>query len=135
MATGTELAKRFFEEMCNQRRLDIASEIMTSDFRYHDPNVPAEPGPEAMAQVIKVYQDGVEGHWGVEEIVEAGDCVTVRWTGEGTHSGDVMGVPATGRKVRVDAISLLHLRDGKIADNYTVWDTLAFLRQIGVIPE
>jgi steroid delta-isomerase-like uncharacterized protein len=136
MASGTELAKRFFEEMCNQRRLDIAAEIMTPDFRYHDPNVPTDAsGPEAMAAVVKVYQDGVEGHWGVEEIIEAGDSVTVRWTGEGTHSGDVMGIPPTGRKVRVDAISLLHLRDGKISDNYTVWDTLGFLRQLGVVPE
>jgi steroid delta-isomerase-like uncharacterized protein len=135
MPAGTELAKRFFEEMCNQRRLDIAGEILTADHRYHDPNVPAEPGPEAMAQVVKVYQDGVEGNWNVQEIVEAGDRVTVRWIGEGTHTGDVMGIAPTGKKVRVHAISLLVLRDEKIAENYTVWDTLGFLRQIGVIPE
>src|SRR5579862_4030239 len=101
MASGKELAQRFFEEMCNQRRLDVASEILTADHLYHDPNVPSQPGPQGMAEVVKVYQDGVEGHWDVQEIVEAGDRVTVRWVGEGTHSGDVMGLSPTGKKVRV----------------------------------
>lgn len=134
MSTGTDLANRFFEEMCNQRKLDIASEIFTADCRYLDPNVPADVGPEAMTQVVKVYQDGVEGHWNVQDIVDAGDSVTVRWIGEGVHSGEVMGVPPSGSKVRVDALTLLKLRDGKIAENHTVWDTLGFLRQIGVVP-
>ncbi|MBV9661357.1 MAG: hypothetical protein JO337_09385 [Acidimicrobiales bacterium] len=58
MPNGTERAKRFFEERCNQRRLEIAAEIMTADHRYFDPNVTAETGPEAMAQVVNVYQDG-----------------------------------------------------------------------------
>jgi steroid delta-isomerase-like uncharacterized protein len=135
MASGTELARRFFEEMCNQRRLDIAEEILTSDHQYHDPNVPSEPGPKGMAEVVKVYQEGVEGHWAVQETIESGDRVAVRWVGEGTHTGEVMGVPPTGKKVRVEALTVMHLRDGKIAENYTVWDTLGFLRQIGVIPE
>jgi steroid delta-isomerase-like uncharacterized protein len=135
MPIGRELAERFFEEMCNQRRLDIAKELLTSDHVYHDPNVPSEPGPEGMAQVVKIYQDGVEGHWAIQEIVEAGDRVTVRWVGEGTHTGEVMGVAPTGRKIRVDAVSVLHIRDGKIARNYTVWDTLGFLRQIGAVPQ
>ena len=76
MASGTDLAQRFFEEVCNQRRLDIADEILTDDHEYHDPNVPSEPGPNGMANVVKVYQDGVEGHWAVHEIVDAGDRVT-----------------------------------------------------------
>lgn len=135
MATGGELANRFFEEMCNGRRLDIADEILTEDHEYHDPNVPAERGPQAMADVVKVYQDGVEGHWSVQEIVDAGDRVAVRWVGEGTHNAEVMGIPPTGRAVRVDALSILHVREDKIAANYTVWDTLGFLRQLGVIPE
>jgi steroid delta-isomerase-like uncharacterized protein len=129
------LARRFFEEFCNGRRLDLAETLMTPDHVYHDPQVPNVVGPAAMAQAIKVYQDGVEGHWGIEELRAAeDDRVVVRWTGTGRHTGDVNGIPPTGRAVAVSALSLLRVSGGKIAENWTVWDTLGFLQQLGVAP-
>jgi steroid delta-isomerase-like uncharacterized protein len=60
--------------------------------------------------------------------------VTVRWVGSGTHVAEVNGIPATGKAVRVDAITIHRLRDGRIAETWEVWDTLTFLQQIGVVP-
>jgi steroid delta-isomerase-like uncharacterized protein len=128
------LARRFFEEMCNGRRLDIAGEILAQDHRYHDPNSPPAVGPEAMAEVVAIYQNGVEGHWEIHDILSSGNRVAVRWTGTGTHSGDVMGIPATGAHVEVEALTILRIENGRIAENWTVWDTLGFLRQLGVVP-
>jgi predicted ester cyclase len=48
--------------------------------------------------------------------------------------GEVNGIPATGNKIRVDAITIHRLDDGKIAETWDVWDTLGFLQQIGVVP-
>jgi steroid delta-isomerase-like uncharacterized protein len=87
-----------------------------------------------MADVVSTYQNGVEGHWGIEEVFSAGDRVVVRWTGTGHHTGEVNGIPPSGKAVRVDAISIHRLQDGKIAETWEVWDTLGFLRQIGVVP-
>jgi steroid delta-isomerase-like uncharacterized protein len=128
------LARRFFEEMCNGRRLDIAGEILTQDHRYHDPNSPSAVGPAAMAEVVAGYQDGVEGHWEIRDILSSGDRVAVRWTGTGTHSGDVMGIPPTGARIEVEALTVLRIENGRIAENWTVWDTLGLLRQLGVVP-
>jgi hypothetical protein len=90
MSTGTDVANWFFEELCNQRRLDIADEIFTTDHRSFDPNVPSPASaPNAMVEVVKVCQNGVEGHWAVQEIVDGGAKVTVRWVGGGTHTGEV----------------------------------------------
>lgn len=84
--------------------------------------------------MVKVYQDGVDGHWAIEEIFSVGDRVTVRWTGTGTHVAELNGIPATGRTIRVDAISIHRMADGRIAETWEVWDTLGFLQQLGVVP-
>ena len=81
-----------------------------------------------------MYQEGVDGHWNIEDIFSTDDKVVVRWTGSGTHVGELNGIPPTGKAIRVDAISIHRMRDGKIAETWEVWDTLGFLQQIGVIP-
>lgn len=135
MSTADEaVVRRFYDEMNNDRKLELAPDLFTDDHRMHDPQVPTPDGPEGMAATVKVYQDGVEGHWQIEEIFSSGDRVVVRWTGSGTHVAEVNGIPATGKKVRVDAISIHRMAGGKIAETWEVWDTLGFLQQLGVVP-
>jgi steroid delta-isomerase-like uncharacterized protein len=126
--------RRFYEEMNNGRRNELASELFTQDHRFHDPQVPGGVGPQAMAEVVTPYQTAVDGHWQIEEIFSTDDRVVVRWTGSGTHVGEINGIPATGRKVRVDAITIHQMAGGKIAETWEVWDTLGFLQQLGVVP-
>jgi steroid delta-isomerase-like uncharacterized protein len=133
-ATDEAVVRRFYEEMCNGRQNDLAPELFTESHRLHDPQVPSEPGPQGVADVISTYQNGVEGHWGIEEIFSAGDRVVVRWVGSGTHVGEVNGIPPTNKPVRVDAISIHRMEGGKIAETWEVWDTLGFLQQLGVVP-
>jgi steroid delta-isomerase-like uncharacterized protein len=128
------VVRRFYEEMCNKRRNDIAGELFSEGHVMHDPQVPAGEGPGGMAAVVSTYQDGVSGHWNIEEIFEAGDRVVVRWTGTGKHVGVINGIPPTGNDVRVDAISVHRMKAGKIAETWEVWDTLGFLQQLGVMP-
>ena len=128
------VVRRFYEEMCNGRRNGIAAELFTADHVLRDPQVPARRGPEGMAEVISAYQQGVNGHWQIEELLSAADRVVARWTGTGTHVAAMNGIPATGRPIRVDAISIHRIRDGKIAETIEVWDTLSFLQQISALP-
>jgi len=129
------VARRYFEEYATGRRAELASELLTDDSVYVDPNLPLAVGPEAMTRTLAVFQTSVEGHWGIDQVLAAeDDHVVVRWTGTGRHVGEVMGIPPTGNAVKVAAISVLGFRDGKIASHHIVWDTLAFLRQIGAIP-
>ena len=133
-AENEATVRRFYEQMCNERKNELATDLFTEDHIMHDPQVPAGTGPQGMVDVVSVYQKGVEGHWGIEELFSAGDKVVVRWTGSGTHVAEVNGIPATGKEIAVDAITIHQLRDGKIAESWEVWDTLGFLQQIGVIP-
>ena len=133
-AADEAVVRRFYEEMNNDRKLELAPDLFTADHKMHDPQVPTADGPDGMAATVKVYQEGVQGHWQIEEMFSTGDKVVARWTGSGTHVAEVNGIPATGKKIRVDAIAIHRMSDGKIAETWEVWDTLGFLQQLGVVP-
>ncbi len=133
-ASDESVVRRFYEELCNGRKNDIAPELFTADHKFHDPQIQAGDGPQGVVDTVSTYQVGVDGHWQIDELFSAGDRVVVRWTGTGTHVGEVNGIPPTNNKVDVDAISIHRMQDGKIAETWEVWDTLGFLQQIGVVP-
>lgn len=136
MSTTQEaVVRRFYEEMANGRHNEIADELFTPDHVLHDPQVPAQAGPRGITEAVSVYQDGLEGHWEIEELFSAGDRVVVRWTGSGRHVAELNGIPPTGKEVHVDAISVHRLDGDKIAESWEVWDTLGMLQQIGVVPQ
>jgi hypothetical protein len=77
------VVRRFYDDMCTGRKRDLAEELFTPDHVMHDPQVPSEPGPRGMANVVSVYQQAADGRWTIEEIFSAGDRVVVRWIGLG----------------------------------------------------
>jgi steroid delta-isomerase-like uncharacterized protein len=133
-AENEALVRRFFEEFCNQRRGELADELIAPEYVAHGPQAPPADGPDGVRERVGLYQNAVDGHWNVEEVVCAGDRVVVRWTGTGTHRGELMGVDPTGRPIEVDAISIFRIADGKIAEEWTVWDALGLLQQVGAVP-
>jgi steroid delta-isomerase-like uncharacterized protein len=128
------LVRRFFEEFCNQRRSSVAEELIADDYVSHGPQAPPADGPDGVRERVGLYQEAVDGHWNVEEMFSAGDRVIARWTGTGTHRGELMGVEPTGQPIRVDAISIFRISNGKIAEEWTVWDALGLLQQVGAVP-
>ena len=129
------LARRFFDEVCNGRRLELAEELLTPDHVYHDPQIPDVVGPRAMAQAVAVYQTGLNGHWTVEELAAAeGERVVARWTGTGTHEAELMGIPPTGRQVAMPLIDVNRIAGGRLVERWAEADMLGLLQQLGVIP-
>ena len=129
------LARRFFEELCNQRNGAVADEIVSADYVSHGPQAPPAEGPEGVRARIAVYQDALDGYWDVQEILSAEeDRVVVRWIGRGTHTGELMGIPATGATIACDATTIFRITGGKIAEEWTVWDALGLLQQVGAVP-
>ena len=112
----------------------VADEIVASDYVSHGPQAPPAEGPEGVKARIAVYQDALDGYWDVQEIHAGGDRVVVRWIGRGTHTGELMSVPATGATVAVDAITIFRIAACKIAEEWTVSDALGLLQQVGAVP-
>lgn len=133
-ASEEAVVRRFYEEMNNARKNELAPDLFAADHVFHDPQVVAAPGPQGMADTVAVYQESLDGHWEIEEIFSAGDRVVVRWTGSGTHVGELNAIPPTGKTISVDAISIHRVTGNKISETWEVWDTLGLLQQLGVVP-
>lgn len=135
MSTENEaLVRRFFDEVCNARDADVAYEIIAPDFVSHIPQSPPAEGPDGAVATISIYQQALEGRWDVQEMYSAGDRVFTRWVGRGTHVGELNGIDPTGATIAVEALSMHRVADGRIAEDWTVWDALGLLQQIGAVP-
>jgi steroid delta-isomerase-like uncharacterized protein len=128
------LVRRFFEEFCNGRRAELADELVCADYVSHGPQAPPAQGPDGLRARVGLYQESVDGHWDVQELMSVDDRVIARWVGSGTHRGELMGIDPTGRPISVEAISVFRIADGKIAEEWTVWDALGLLQQVGAMP-
>jgi steroid delta-isomerase-like uncharacterized protein len=76
-----------------------------------------------------------DGRFIVQEQMADGDCVVTRWTAAGTHDGELMGMPSTGKAVEIAGITIDRIADDKIAESWTCFDTLGMMQQLGAIPE
>ena len=128
------VVRRFLEEFCTGRRTELAHELIGEDYVSHGPQAPPAHGPDGVIERVRVYQESVDGHWTIDELLSAGDRVVARWTGTGTHVGELMGIAPTGRPISVEAISVFRIADGRIAEEWTVWDALGLLQQVGAVP-
>jgi steroid delta-isomerase-like uncharacterized protein len=111
-------------------------EIISPSHALHDPNVSGSAiGPEAYKRQVEIFITGFPDlRFSIEDAVAENDKLVVAWTISGTHEGEIMGIPATHKKVSVDGITINHVVDGKIMDSYISYDALGMLQQLGVAP-
>ena len=70
----------------------------------------------------------------LEALIAEGDLVTERFTARGTHRGEVLGVPPTGRRVVLAGINIFRVQGGRLVERWGRTDDLGLLRQLGVVP-
>ena len=71
----------------------------------------------------------------VEDMIAEGDKVVDRVIVRGTHEGELMGIPATGKQVEVVEMHISRIADGKIVERWGQWDAMGMMQQIGAVPE
>lgn len=71
----------------------------------------------------------------IEEEIAENDKVVIRWSFSGTHQGILLGIPATGKKVKWTGITIYQIVDGKVMEERGEEDFLGFFRQIGLVPQ
>ncbi len=92
-------------------------------------------GIDAFKGVIKMFRGAFPDlHLTVEDSIAAGDKVVHRWTMTGTHQGELMGIPATGKQLRWTGTTIVRMDDGRIVERWANVDILAILQQMGVVP-
>jgi len=133
------IARRFREDLWNTGDLAIADEIIDRACRIHA-RVPFATdfmsGPGAVAQLVLFYRMAFsEIRVTVDELVAEGDLVVSRWTAHGRNTGDLLGLPPTGRDTVTTGIDFLRIAGGKIVEGWVSWDTLSLIEQLLVDPE
>src|SRR5215207_1594217 len=129
------IIRAYVEMVWYRKQLDRAEEVVASDFIDHAPLPGQAPGLEGAKRKWAMYLTAIPDlRVTIEDLVAEGDKVAVRRSYEGTHQGELLGIPATGKQLQVGSISIFRLVDGKIAENWEQLDRLALLQQLGVIP-
>jgi len=132
-----EIVRRLYKEIWNERKLDVADELLSDTHALADPTLTGSSvGPAAyLAQVHKLVGAFPDLRFHIDELICEKDKVVVAWVASGTHKGSVLGAAPSDRKISINGISIHHLANGKILDSQAVWDVYCLMQQTGMIPE
>ena len=127
-----QTARSFFEEVLDQGRLDRYAESHSKNFVAHAGNHEATLD-EDIAAAREERKALPDMRVTVNQIVAERDLVAVYWTAAGTNTKAGMGFPATGKKIKIDGMTLFRFRSGRICEEWSVWDMLSVMRQAGLV--
>ena len=135
MADAKLRVRRLLEEPW-KGNWDVIDEVVASDYVGYDSGQP-EPirGPEGLREYVRAYSDAFpDARLTVHDEVAEADKVATRWSARGTHAGEIAGIPATGKEVTVSGLTLSTLERGRVVEQWTTWDRLGMLVQLGAVP-
>lgn len=128
------IASRAVEELWNKNNLAVVDELYATNFVSHGlPEV--TPDREGYKQFVTISRTALpDFHTTVEDIIAEGDKVVQRFTARGTHKGEFMGIPPTGKQVTITGIAIDRIAGSKIVENWANMDMLGMMVQLGVVP-
>jgi steroid delta-isomerase-like uncharacterized protein len=129
-----ELGRRYFEEVWNRGNLDALDQLLAPNYINHTPSTPNPPGgPDGLKPIVRAIRQAFPDlRYEIKDVIATDEAVVIRVVMTGTHKGDLFGLAATGRRVRVDQINIEHISDGQITEHWRVTDELSLMRQLGV---
>ena len=131
-AENISLARRWYQEVWNDGRNETIHELLAPDAVLIGTDRVEIRGPvefERFAERIRSAFSGNEII--VDDIFGDDDKVAIRWHASMKHTGQMLGIPATGKVINITGTSIAQFRDGKVVAGWDNWDRLAMLEQIG----
>ena len=136
ITANKKLVESFIDELFTQGNLDAVDRYLDPKLINHDPPFLGAPdGPEGMRQASAMFHKALpDWHSEVEELFGEGDLVVERFTASGTHRGELMGVPPTGKVLVLRGMQIFRIEDDKIVERWGRLDEAGLMRQLGLIP-
>jgi steroid delta-isomerase-like uncharacterized protein len=129
------LVRRFVEEAQSRGNIEAVDEFLAEDFVDHSAFPGLSPNREGVKQLFAALHAAfADFRVTIHQQVAEGSKVVTRKTLHGTHRGEFMGVPPTGKQVAFDVIDILYVEGGRITDHWTEVDLLGLMQQLGVVP-
>ena len=134
MRDNAAIVRQFIDETLNQGDIEGSARFVWEDVVEQVPFPGQGPGLQGLKDVVRGMRVAFpDMHWCVEEQLADGDRVLTRFEWTGTHRGLFLGVPATGRPVKVWGVVIDRVLDGRIKDTRILMDTLGLMIQLGVV--
>jgi steroid delta-isomerase-like uncharacterized protein len=129
------LVRRFYEDAWNKHNPAVVDEIYAADFVDRSPDIPGIPHTrDGLKQFLVMYLRAYpDANIRIEDQLAEGDRVVTRWTGRGTQTGELMGMPPGGKSVAVAGVQIDRFAGGRIVESWTLFDQLGMLQQLGVV--
>ncbi|MGW1063175.1 ester cyclase [Streptomyces aureus] len=125
----------FFETVAAPGELPPLDGLMAESYHDHDPSREQDAiGLDAVRRVIEMWRGGFDMAFTIEDQITEGDRVCTRWTWNGTHKGDFMGIPASGKKVSMTGTTVFRCgENGKMAEGWWQYDRLGLMAELGAL--
>jgi steroid delta-isomerase-like uncharacterized protein len=130
-------AQRRLYELLNAGDIEGFGALLADDFVEHEETPGLAPTREGVMEFFRMYRAAFPNlRFHLEDVLDSGDKVVTRARATGTHQGELMGIPPTGKDVDVQLIDVMRFNeDGLVAEHWGVVDMLAMMQQLGVVPE
>jgi steroid delta-isomerase-like uncharacterized protein len=124
-------------ELINAGDIDGFGELLAEDFVEHEELPGLEPSKQGVKQLFHMYRAAFPDlRMDVQDLLVSGDKAVARVRATGTHQGEFLGMPATGKSVDVQLIDITRFGDDGLArEHWGVFDALALMQQLGAIPQ
>jgi predicted ester cyclase len=133
-ADNKETVRRLFDEVINHGKIELIDELFHPDFQTVTGQGTFDR--EAFKGYVRMWLTGFpDVHCEVGDLVAEGDRVAWSVRARGTHTGEFMGIPPTGRSVDFESLNIGEFRDGLAYRHKVVQDTATMLGQLGVMPD
>ena len=128
------LVRRLMGEDISEGRLEVADEIIASDFFDHTNPPGMQVGIAGHKAIVTLFRGAFPDlNWGIDDLIAEGDKVVARTMMTGTHLGELFGIPPTGKRVAMYGVHVIRIAEGKIAEHWGSNDDLGLMRQLGVV--
>ena len=131
----TDAMRRAYD-LLNAGDLDGFAELLSDDFVEHEATPGLEPTKGGVVQFFAMYRAGFPDlRFEPQKFFSNGDTVAVYFRSTGTHSGEFMGMPATGKSIDVHGVDIVRFDDDGVGrEHWGVFDAMGMMQQLGVIP-
>ena len=126
--------RRMFDEIINQGKIEVVDELFHPEFQSMTPQGTLDRA--GFRGYVEMWRSGFPDiHCEVDDLIEEGDRVAWSVRARGTHSGEFMGIPATGRTVDFDSLNIGEFRDGVAYRHTVLMNDMKMMQQLGLMPE
>jgi steroid delta-isomerase-like uncharacterized protein len=130
-----DVIKRFWEEVFNKRKFDLIDDLFTKDYVYHGAAGQDVRGGENLKGFLTMYFNAFPDlRAEVEDIFGEGDKILSRAMCRGTHKGQLMGIPPTGKQIAIMVICADRFEGRRVAESFELPDLFGMMQQLGVMP-